>query len=97
MTGTCFDGCFGTSVLPIYGNFTMAMVRTCAARRRYTLHALQSKAVSASGTYSRPFTHGKRPPRQRLSSNGDTGNYFRCDPGGGLVYWWREPLRALTP
>jgi len=68
--GMCFDWCFGTSVLDFYGNSTMPMVRTCAARRWcYTLHALQSKAVSALH-YARPFTHAKRPSRQRLRSNG---------------------------
>jgi hypothetical protein len=74
--GRCFDWCFGTSVLPFYGNSTMAIVRTCAARRRsYTLRALQSKAVSAASTYTRPFTHAKRPSRQRLRSNGVTRHW----------------------
>ena len=46
--GMGFDWCFGTAVLSFYGNPTMSVVRDCAARKRsYTLHALQSKAVSA--------------------------------------------------
>ena len=47
----------------------------CEARSRcYTWLLVRSKA-NFNSDVSRPFTHAKRPPRQRLSSNGVPGKW----------------------
>jgi hypothetical protein len=52
----------------------------CQARSRcYTWLLVRSKA-NFNSDVSHPFTHAKRPPRQRLSSNRVIGNYSLVVP-----------------